>query len=95
MQRRKKDNALFLSFLCVKQRYHQPEKTFFNQPFDVNTFNLLDDILDEKPKGIISLATDFEDVDLDAYTQKGRKVHTGTGKNVEKVDDLFNIKPLS
>ena len=93
MQRRKKDGALFLSFMCVKQRYNQPEKTFFNQPFDTHTFNLVDDVLSDKPKGLVSLATDFEDVDMDAYTQKGRKVHTGKPVNV--IDDVFDLSPLS
>lgn len=92
MQRRKKDGKLFLSFSCVKQRYQQPDKVFFNQPFDTKTFNLEDDILLKKPLGVISLSSDFEDVDMDTYTNKGRKIHTLGA--VDMVDDVFNIKPL-
>ena len=94
MQRRKKDGALFLSFMCVKQRYAHPEKTYFNQPFDKKTFNLVDDVLRDKPLGVVSLATDFEDVDMDAYTNKGRKVHTN-GSQVDVVNDVFDLSPLS
>jgi replicative DNA helicase len=94
MQRRKKDGALFLSFMCVKQRYNQPDRTYFNQPFDTKTFNLVDDIMDDKPKGIVRLAADFEDVDMDEYTKKGRKVHTG-GKPINVVNDVFDLSPLS
>ena len=79
--------------MCVKQRYNQPERTYFNQPFDTKTFNLVDDIMDDKPKGLVSLTTEFEDVDMDAYTQKGRKVHTGKPVNV--VNDVFDLSPLS
>lgn len=95
MQRRKKDGHLFLSFMCVKQRYQQPERTYFNQPFDTETFNLVDDVLSDKPKGLVSLTTDFEEVDMDAYSQKGRKVHIGTGKSVNVVNDVFDLTPLS
>lgn len=94
MQRRKKDGALFLSFMCVKQRYYQPDRTYFNQPFDTKTFNLVDDIMDDKPKGLISLTTDFEEVDMDAYTNKGRKIHTGSAKTVNVVNDVFDLSPL-
>ena len=88
MQKSKRDGQLYLSFMCVKQRYQQPEKPFFNQPFDTNTFNLKDDILLKKPLGVISLSTDFEEVDMDTYTNKGRKQHTGS---IEMIDDKFDL----
>jgi replicative DNA helicase len=91
MQKSKRDGKLYLSFSCAKQRYKQPEKPFFNQPFDENTFNLKDDILLKKPLGLVSLSTDFEDVDMDTYTNKGRKQHTG---GVEVVDDKFDLMSL-
>ena len=88
MQKSKRDGQLYLSFMCAKQRYQQPEKPFFNQPFDDKTFNLKDDILLPKPLGVVSLTTDFEEVDMDAYTNKGRKQHTGS---IEMIDDKFDL----
>ena len=96
MQKRKKDGKLFLSMALCKNRYKLPELQFFNQPFDENTFNLEDDILCKNPKGLISLATDFEDVDLDLYEKRGRTNHlsdSGRAANVE--NDLFDLNPLS
>ena len=90
MQKSKRDNQLYLSFMCIKQRYQQPEKPFFNQPFDDKTFNLVDDILLQKALGVTSLSTDFEDVDLDTYSPKGRKQHVVNG-GVEIIDDKFDL----
>ena len=67
MQKRKKDGKLFLSFLMCKNRYKESEVKFFNQPFDEKTFNLEDDVLLKKPKGLVSLSTDFEDAAWTLY----------------------------
>ena len=96
MQKRRKDNKLFLSFALCKNRYKLPELQFFNQPFEEDTFNLADDILCKTPKGVTSLATDFDDVDLDLYEKRGRTNHladNGRAANVES--DLFDLNPLS
>ena len=96
MQKRRKDNKLFLSFALCKNRYKLPELQFFNQPFEEDTFNLADDILCKTPKGVTSLATDFDDVDLDLYEKRGRTNHladSGRAANVE--NDLFDLNPLS
>ena len=93
MQKAKRENKLYWSFMCVKQRQQQPEKPFFNQPFDENTFNLVDDVLLPKPLELISLATDFEDVDMDMYSNKGRKKHVTDG-TIQMVDDKFDLASL-
>lgn len=96
IQKRKKDGKLFLSFLSCKNRYKETELKFFNQPFDDETFNLVDDLLDQTPAGLVSLATDFEDVDLDLYKSRGRKVHTDDGEPGMVNDmDLFDLDPMS
>ena len=98
IQRRKSDSKLFLSFLSCKNRYKETELKFFNQPFDDETFNLVDDILLPRPAGIESLTTDFEEVDTDLYRSRGRKMHTDSD-SVEVIDDssfdLFTASPLS
>lgn len=96
MQKRKKDGKLFLSFSLVKNRYKEVEIKYFNQPFDENRFDLYNDILDNKPAGLVSLATDFEEVDLDMYEKRGRKRHV-TSDNEEVIiqNDVFNLSPLS
>lgn len=96
MQKRKKDGKLFLSFSLVKNRYKEVEIKYFNQPFDENRFDLYNDILDNKPAGLVSLATDFEDVDLDMYEKRGRKRHV-TSDNEEIIiqNDVFSLTPLS
>lgn len=96
MQKRKKDGKLFLSFSLVKNRYKEVEIKYFNQPFDENRFDLYNDILDNKPAGLVSLATDFEEVDLDMYEKRGRKRHV-TSDNEEVViqNDVFSLSPLS
>ena len=95
MQKRKKDGKLFLSFLMCKNRYKESELKFFNQPFDEKTFNLEDDVLLKKPKGLVSLSTDFEDVDLDLYEKKGRNKHMLDDGKGKVVDDIFSLSPLS
>lgn len=95
MQKRKKDGKLFLSFLMCKNRYKESEVKFFNQPFDEKTFNLEDDVLLKKPKGLVSLSTDFEDVDLDLYEKKGRNKHMLDDGKGKVVDDIFSLSPLS
>lgn len=98
MQRRKKDGKLFLSFLLCKQRYHDSDIKFFNQPFSEETFDLVNDIMDKQPAGLISLATDFEDVDLELYKSRGRRVHTEDGDiNIfdDEAGELFTVRPVA
>lgn len=95
MQRHKKTGKVYLSFLSCKNRYADTESKYFNQPFEEDTFNLVDDILLTKPAGVVSLATDFDEIDLDTYSPRGRKVikpTTGFGDVV--TEDLFNMVPL-
>lgn len=94
IQKRKKDGKLFLSFLLAKNRYKEVEQKFFNQPFDENTFNLIDDILLEKSMAEVSLATDFEDVELDTYKSRGRRT---IGDGPETISDLemFALSPVA
>ena len=96
MQKRKKDGKMFLSFLLCKNRYADSELKYFNQPFNEKTFNLEDDIMCKKPKGVVSLSTDFEDIDLDLYEKRGRKNHLGdSGRAATVENDLFDLNPLS
>ena len=96
IQRRKKDGKLFLSFLSCKNRYKETELKYFNQPFDEETFNLVDDLLEKKPAGLVSLSTDFEDVELDMYKSRGRKMHVEDSED-NMVDDinLFTLTPVA
>ena len=96
IQKRKKDGKLFLQFLSCKNRYKETELKFFNQPFSDVTFDLEDDIMDEKPKGVISISTDFEDVDMDLYKPRGRKVHIRDDQDeIIGETDIFGLSPLS
>lgn len=98
IQKRKKDGKLFLSFLSCKNRYKETELKYFNQPFDEETFNLVDDLLEKKPAGLVSLSTDFEDVELDMYKSRGRKMHVyGDGTDDGVIDDmnLFSLTPVA
>lgn len=96
LQKRKTDGKLFLSFLSCKNRYKEVDLKFFNQPFDEERFDLVNDITFEQPVGLISLATDFEDVDTDLYKSRGRKTHITSGQiNAVDDSDLFAMSPLS
>ena len=43
---------------------------------------------------MISLATDFEDIDLDEYNNRGRKNHIPNTKNMTIQNDIFDAQPL-
>lgn len=88
---------MFLSFLLCKNRYAESPTTYFNQPFNEKTFNLEDDIMCKKPKGVVSLSTDFEDIDLDLYEKRGRNKHmiVETDTPITIKNDLFTLNPLS
>ena len=51
----------------------------------------------KKPKGVVSLSTDFEDIDLDLYEKRGRNKHMiiETDTPVTIKNDLFTLNPLS
>lgn len=56
----------------------------------------MNDITFPQPAGLISLATDFEDVDTDLYKSRGRKTHIASGQiNVVDDSDIFTMSPLS
>lgn len=67
LERRKSDGLLFLSFNRNKERYRPYTKlSYFSQPFDGdNEIKLIDDIMDDKPAGVVTLSTDMEEVDTD------------------------------
>ena len=67
LERRKSDGLLFLSFNRNKERYRPYTKLdYFSQPFDGdNEIRLVDDILEDKPRGVVTLSTDMEEVDTD------------------------------
>lgn len=100
---RKKDNGLlYLTFFRLKERYRPQSKLdYFNQPFEENNeFKLVDDIMDTKPKGIISLESDLEGVDINLFDKnaRGRKNHLNNGKSPiimkNTTDELFDLTPL-
>ena len=93
MQERVKDKTWWLSFLFCKGRYYHPDFSYFNQPFDKDKFNLQDDIMLQQDLGVMSLATDFKDIDLDEYTERGRKHHMVNGI-VPIEEDIFDVMPL-
>lgn len=100
LERRRSDGQLFLTCYRIKERYRPYTKLdYFNQPFCVNNeIMLMDDILEEKPIGVISLATDLEGVDAEmVFESRGRK-QLKRGNQVApdfNTEELFNIPALS
>ena len=99
LERRKSDGRLFLSINRNKERYRPQSKlSYFSQPFDMdNEIKLVDDIFDEKPAGVISLASDMEEVDTDLLlgqkTKHNRYAYPKMTKGT-KTDDSFDLTPL-
>ena len=96
---RKQDNQLlYLSFLRMKERYRPSTRlNYFNQPFQrENEIMLQDDILLERPLGIISLATDMEGIDVNKlYNQRGRTSHKQPTMDKGKVtEDTFDLESI-
>ena len=91
---------LYLTFFRLKERYRPQSKLeYFNQPFtEDNEFMLVDDIMETKPRGIISLATDIEGVDIDVldFNSRGRRQHTSGRTEIFKkeTNELFDLTPL-
>ena len=57
---------------------------------------MVDDILDSKPAGLVSLSTDFEDVDEDMYRARGRKVvDFPDNATIQNDTTLFTISPVA
>lgn len=103
---RRSDGKLFLTFKRVKTRYRpQSNLDYFNQPFEEgNDFKLVDDILLDKPLGVISLCTDLEGVDVDDMMNKrGRRKLDTSGYVGDDVDtnnnratmEIFSIDPIN
>ena len=100
LERRKSDGQLFLTCYRIKERYRPYTKLdYFNQPFNGNNeIMLVDDIYEDKPRGVISLATDLEAVDADmAFESRGRKqLKRGNQAAPDfNTEELFNIPSLS
>lgn len=101
LERKRDTGILYLTFFRLKERYRPQSKLdYFNQPFtEDNEFMLVDDIMDTKPKGIISLSTDLEGVDINLFESgsRGRRQHT-TGRTAiltkKTTDELFDLTPL-
>lgn len=100
LERKKTDGRLYITFYRVKERYRPYTKLdYFNQPFTVdNELKIQDDIFEEKPLGIVSLASDMEGVDADMlFETRGRK-QLKRGNQVAPdfiSDELFNIPALT
>lgn len=100
---RRSDGKLFLTFKRVKTRYRpQSNLDYFNQPFEEgNDFKLVDDIMLDKPMGVVSLCTDLEGVDVDDMMNKRgrRKLDTSNYSDdtfENKVGmDIFNVDPIN
>lgn len=100
---RRKDGRLFLTFKRFKTRYRPHTKLdYFNQPFSPdNDFKLMDDILLDKPLGVISLSTDLEGVEVeDIISKRGRRVVSSDNTPVDNQNlgvmmNLFNLKPAN
>lgn len=101
LERKRDTGILYLTFFRLKERYRPQSKLdYFNQPFtEDNEFMLVDDIMDTKPKGIVSLATDLEGVDINLFdsSSRGRRNHTSGRTAIltkETTDELFDLTPL-
>lgn len=100
IERRRSDNRLFLTINLLKSRYKRESNLdYFNQPFqEDNEFALVDDILDNKPAGVMSLSTDLENVDVNsAFSSRGRTKHRNLNAIMDKnviTDDIFDLDPL-
>lgn len=100
LERRRSDGQLFLTCYRIKERYRPYTKLdYFNQPFAANNeIMLVDDINEEKPLGVISLASDLEAVDVDmTFETRGRKQLKRENQVAPDFasDELFNIPALT
>ena len=99
LERRKTDGRLFLTIFRVKERYRPYTKlNYFNQPFEEdNELKLINDVLMDKPQGVISLATDMEGVDAEmVFDTKPKKHNRYPSQDKDLVtDDVFDLTPLT
>ena len=95
-QERKQDtNELYMTFKLLKRRYKSVEENekyrkleYFNHPYDPeNEIHLIDDVDEEKPLSLISLATQF--VGAEETSKRGIKNATER-KNKDKVYSITN-----
>lgn len=94
---RKKDNQLlYLTFYRIKARYRPSTKLgYFNQPFNKeNEFQLVDDVLNSKPAGIISLETGMEGADVDNILGASRGRTEYKSMMMDEETNIFDLDPL-
>ena len=94
---RKKDNQLlYLTFYRIKARYRPSTKLgYFNQPFNKeNEFQLVDDVLNTKPAGIISLETGMEGADVDNILGASRGRTEYKSMMMDEETNIFDLEPL-
>lgn len=97
IERRRSDGRLFLTFYCIKDRDGHTIVDYFNQPFhEDNEFMLIDDVLMNKPLGVVSLLSDMDGTESDmAFNAVGKKHSREMIKESFETDDFFNLTPLS
>lgn len=99
IERRRSDGKLFLTFYNTKDRDGNAARgkmDYFNQPFHSdNEFMLIDDILMDKPLGVVSLMSDMDSTEHDMTFNSGRKHTRELVKESISSDDFFNLTPLS
>lgn len=96
-QERKQDtNELFMTFKLLKRRYKSVEENekyrrleYFNHPYNTdNEIQLIDDVNDDKPVSLISLATQF--VGAEDASKRGVK-NAVERKNKDEVYSITNV----
>lgn len=77
LERHKKENRLYLSFKCTKQRCGHKDSTvsdYFNHPFaNEQEIRLMTDLDKEGSMSVLSLASDLESVDVSALEEYNQK----------------------
>ena len=102
IERRKSDGRLFLSFTRSKERYRpQTKLEYFSQPFEIgNEIKLVDDLMMDKPQGVVSIGDDMDGIDMDlllGQNTKHNKYKSSKPSSMSKgnvTDDDFNMQPL-
>jgi hypothetical protein len=92
VEKKRGTNQYYLTMKRIKIRYRATDLSYFNHPFELgNRIRLLDDINLETSLSEISLATDFDAVDLGS--KKGKR--NATDREVVDDDDDDNVFDFS
>lgn len=95
------DDKRWMAYHRIKMRYGcDTELTYFAQPISTEGFYIMDDIMLDKPLGVISLSSDMVTMDeSEMMSNRGRrqigKVKDLPVKDESALNDIFNLTPLN